>query len=414
MLGLLCSKQTAYLLDVLNPTMNIQTNDIKSLPYLDAESQKPEIERIVQENIELSREDWDSFEMSWNFRKHPFVRGVDSVQEAFQQWAQECENRFGMLKANEEELNRIFIEIYGLQDELNPEESEKEITVRKADLQRDMRNFVSYAVGCMLGRYSLDVDGLAYAGGAWDNGKYQTFPPVDCLTVTEEPFFENDIVTQFVKFISVVFRPERTEENLQFIADGLGTRYTGTAREKLRLYFMKDFFKNHCKTYQKRPIYWMFDSGKKNGFQGSLLCPPLDNRHHGQHPHWITCIPCNSITGTKSRTYRQILTPAKKSLKIRNGLKKIMNQLRETEEYDSQMGMVISARTALNPNDGIRENHEKAQIGIDGINYPMLAKIRPVSPLRNINIRMPPYRQFRTENGVNGIRTLFFSWDAVQ
>ena len=177
---------------------------------------------------------------------------------------------FNQLKANEEELNRIFIDIYGLQDELKPEVVDKDVTVRKADLQRDIKSLISYAVGCMFGRYSLDVDGLAYAGGEWDDGKYTTYPADkdNIIPICDDEYFDDDIVGRFVKFIEAVYGKDTLEENLKFIADALGGK--GQPREVIRNYFLNDFYKDHFKIYQKRPIYWLFDSGKKNGFKALI------------------------------------------------------------------------------------------------------------------------------------------------
>jgi type II restriction/modification system DNA methylase subunit YeeA len=189
------------------------------------------------------------------------------ISDKFKQWASECDERFNTLKANEEELNRIFIEIYGLRDELTPEVEDKDVTVRRADLGREIRSLLSYAVGCMFGRYSLDVEGLAYAGGEWDAGKYKTFIPDkdNIIPICDDEYFDDDILGRFVDFVRVVYGEETLEENLKFIVDALGAR--GTPREAVRAYFLNEFYKDHCKIYQKRPIYWLFDSGRKNGFK---------------------------------------------------------------------------------------------------------------------------------------------------
>ena len=191
------------------------------------------------------------------------------ISDKFAAWQEECEQRFQQLKANEEELNRIFIDIYGLQDELTPEVEDKDVTVRRADLTREIKSLLSYAVGCLFGRYSLDAEGLVYAGGEWDASKYVTLQPVkdNVLPLCDEEYFgENDLVNRIVEFVRVVYGADTLEENLAFIAKALGSK-GNTSREIIRNYFLKDFFADHCKIYQKRPIYWMFDSGKKNGFK---------------------------------------------------------------------------------------------------------------------------------------------------
>ena len=282
LMSFLNSNVALSILDCLSPTLNYEVGHIASLPVI--MSDKNSIEKIihtVEENINCSKSDWDSFETSWDFEEHPFVRlrqksreqtneGTCSsrIEYAFFWWDNECETRFNQLKANEEDLNRIFIEIYGLQDELMPEVEDKDVTVRKADLQRDMRSFVSYAVGCMFGRYSLDLEGLAYAGGEWDSDKYKSFIPDEdnCIPITDTAYFEDDIVGRFCEFVKVVYGEDTLEANLEFIAKALGNK-GNTSRDIIRNYFLNDFFKDHCKIYQKRPIYWLFDSGKQNGFK---------------------------------------------------------------------------------------------------------------------------------------------------
>lgn len=267
-----CNTIVAYeMLKIIAPTINFQVGDIAKLPIIYEEKNKPNIDALVEKNIYMSKSDWDAFETSWDFTKHPLLRNKLTISEAYSEWEAECNTRFAQLKANEEELNRIFINIYGLQDELTPEVEDKDVTVRKADLQRDIKSLLSYAVGCMFGRYSLDVEGLAYAGGTWDDSKYVTFKPDEdnVIPITDEDYFEDDIIGRLIAWLKVVYGAETLEENLRFIADALGTS-GDTARQKIRNYFLKDFFKDHCKIYQKRPIYWLYDSGKQNGFKALI------------------------------------------------------------------------------------------------------------------------------------------------
>ena len=192
------------------------------------------------------------------------------ISDKFKEWEAECDARFNQLKANEEELNRIFIEIYGLQDELTPEVEERDVTVRRAELQREIKSLISYAIGCIFGRYSLDVEGLCYAGGEWDASKYKTIIPDadNILPICDDEYFDEDLLGKIVKFVEVAYGKETLEENLRFIADALGGK--GTAREVIRNYLLNGFYADHLKTYQKRPIYWQFSSGKKNGFKALI------------------------------------------------------------------------------------------------------------------------------------------------
>ncbi len=270
LLGFLNSNIIAYALSIINPTISFPPGSISILPVASKTSgrYKLKIDNLVSENIAISREDWDAFETSWDFKHHPLIRKVSTIEEAFLAWKNECTERFRQLKANEVELNRIFIEIYGLQDELTPDVEDNDVTVRKADLERDIKSFISYAVGCMFGRYSLDIDGLAFAGGEWDESKYKTFPADKdaIIPVCDKEYFEDDIVARFADFVKAVYGAENLEKNLKFISRALGGKEENP-RKVIREYFIKDFFADHCKIYQKRPIYWLFDSGKKNAFK---------------------------------------------------------------------------------------------------------------------------------------------------
>ena len=270
-LSVLNTKVSQFFLSFLAPTLNFQLQDICSIPLPEQlKVVKAEAIEIGNKCVNESKNDWDSFEISLDFQYHPLLRKISTISEAFDQWQAECDDRFHQLKANEEELNRIFIDIYGLQDELTPEVEDKDVTVRKADLGRDIRSFISYAVGCMFGRYSLDVDGLAYAGGEWDNGKYISFAADkdNIIPICDDEYFEDDIVGLFVEFVKSVYGAETLDENLKFIADALGGK--GQPKDVIRNYFLNNFYADHCKIYQKRPIYWLFDSGKKNGFKALI------------------------------------------------------------------------------------------------------------------------------------------------
>ena len=266
----LCSKLAFEFLKFLNPTLNFQSGNIATLPYIQTKdiAQKEKINSIVLSNIEISKDDWDSFETSWDFEQHPLIRFKtnNNLKESFNAWKEYKEQQFKQLKANEEELNRLFIEIYGLQDEMDKYVADKDITVSLADELRDIKSLLSYAVGCMFGRYSLDVKGLAFAGGEFDKSKYRTLEADDdaVIPVLAEHMFSDDITSRFKDFLKAAFGTENFEENLEYVACVLGKKNTETADDTIRNYFMKDFYKDHIQTYQKRPIYWMFSSGKGN------------------------------------------------------------------------------------------------------------------------------------------------------
>ena len=299
LLGFMNSKIAASLLKILSPSMGFESGYLRKLPLIESDSLDSIVER-VKHCIDGSNAEWDSFEVSWDFKKHPLLRNVSTISEAFTQWQTECDARFNQLKVNEEELNRIFIDIYGLQDELTQKVEDKDVTVRKADLQRDIKSLLSYAVGCMFGRYSLDVEGLAYAGGEWDSSKYQSFIPDadNVIPITDEEYLDDDIVSRLCDWLKVVYGADTLEANLDYIAKALGNKGS-TSREIIRNYFLNDFFKDHCQTYSvtgsgKRPIYWLFDSGKQNGFKALVYL-------HRYTPDTIGI--CVSTTCTRCSAY---------------------------------------------------------------------------------------------------------------
>lgn len=374
-LGLLNSKVFLVVAKALNPTLNFQVKDICSLPLVI--SCLDVINSTVDKCIDISQVDWDSFETSWDFTTHPLIKPVPLISESFAQWSDECEKRFTQLKSNEEELNRIFIDIYGLQDELTPEVEDKDVTVRRADLTRDIKSLVSYAVGCMFGRYSLDVEGLAYAGGEWDGSKYKTFipDPDNCIPVTDEEYFRDDIVVRFVDFIRTVYGADTLEENLTFIADALGTR-GNTSRERIRNYFLNDFIKDHIKMYQKRPIYWMFDSGKQNGFRALVYMHRWNADTTGnvrvEYLHKLQRIYENEIRQSQdvaeTGSGREVSAAQKR-------IEKLTKQLKETHDFDEKIAHLALSRIDIDLDDGVKVNYEKVQTGDDGKKIEVLTKI---------------------------------------
>lgn len=300
------------------------------------------------------------------------------LKDKFAWWERETTGRYNMLKANEEELNRIFIDIYGLQDELTPEVEDKDVTVRRADLGREIRSLISYAVGCMFGRYSLDVNGLVYASGDWDGSKYKTFIPDadNCIPITDEEYFEDDIVGRFVEFIRTVYGAETLEENLDFVANALGNK-GNTSREVIRSYFMNDFFKNHCQIYQKRPIYWLFDSGKQNGFKALVYMHRWNADTIGnvrvEYLHRMQRIYEKEIarmqdTIDNSRNARDVAAAEKRK-------EKLVKQLKETKDYDAKIAHLALSRIDIDLDDGVKVNYEKVQTGQGGKKIEILAGI---------------------------------------
>ena len=446
-----------YLMNVLSQTLNFEVGQIGQQPIIVEEKSRSRIETITSENVKLSKLDWDSYETSWDFKGHPLVLGRlpepvwgdvpdrvafqnTSISYTYQMyWKKTCEYQFEKLKANEEELNRIFIDIYGLQDELTPDVADKDVTVHrifdtKDDVPESMQgssyvrtkrdeivSLLSYAVGCMFGRYSLDRQGLIFAGGNFDsvywkfkgqaalneqgdpidggyagislaNYHYPKFhdaenwedatslsyePDVDgILPITDEEYLEDDIISRLCSWLKAAYGADTLEENLDFIADALGGK-GNSSREIIRSYFLRDFFKDHCKTYQKRPIYWLFDSGKQNGFKALIYLhrytPDTIGNLRVDYLHKMQRVYESEINRMQdmidhSTNAREVAASTKRK-------EKLQKQLKECRDYDEMIAHLALSRIELDLDDGVKVNYEKIQTASDGKKYSVLAKI---------------------------------------
>lgn len=366
--ALLNSRLTPAYIDVLNPTLTTQVGDLKRIPLLKIDN-KDKIDVSSKECIAISKYDWDCFEISWDFKKHPIIEfKSNNIENSFNNWSEFTDKQFNQLKANEEELNRIFIEIYGLQDELTPEVEDKDITIRKADRERDIKSFISYAVGCMMGRYSLDEEGLAFAGGDFDINKYKTFKADEdaIIPITDAEYFEDDIVSKFVEFVKVVFGQESLEENLNYIADTecFKRKANESSRDCLRRYFLKGFMEDHLKIYQKRPIYWMFDSGKQNGFKVLIYM-------HRYNESMVAKIRTDYLHTLQRKYESEIdrldndmnseVVSSKEKATAKKLKEKIQKQLVECVAYDQVIAHVANQRIGIDLDDGVKVNYQKFQ-----------------------------------------------------
>ena len=409
LLALLNTKYANEIIKLINPTLNFVPGAVSSVPVKKDEKNKGKIIEIAEGNVQLSERDWDSFETSWNFKKHPLLRNVSTLSEAFTQWQTECDDRFNRLKANEEELNRIFIDIYGLQDELTPEVEDKDVTVRKADLQRDIKSLLSYAVGCMFGRYSTYKDGLLFAGEPYSlqafvdkmNERPGTisseelerayrnegivvdemfFPDADnVIPITDEEYLDDDIVSRLCAWLKAVYGADTLEANLDYIAKALGNKGS-TSREIIRNYFLNDFFKDHCQTYSvtgsgKRPIYWLFDSGKQNGFKALVYLhrytPDTIGNLRIDYLHKMQRVYESEINRMQdmmdhSGNAREVAAASKRK-------DKLAKQLKECREYDEKISHLALSRIELDLDDGVKVNYRKLQTAQDGKFYEVLA-----------------------------------------
>ena len=412
-LDLLNSKVANSFLQAIAPTINFGPEQINRVPFLlDKEC---EIENFVRSNITISKADWDSFETSWDFQCHPLIQnchGVDNekgeeqayIEDAYTEWEFDCNRRFNQLKANEEELNRIFIDIYSLQEELTPEVEDKDVTVRKADLGRDIRSFISYAVGCMFGRYSPYKEGLFYAGGEWDYNAYEDaawiakgkpevlefykqthfMPDEDnIIPICDDEYFVDDIVGRFAEFVKTVYGADTLEENLDFIASALGNK-GDTSREVIRNYFLKDFYADHLKVYQKRPIYWLFDSGKQNGFKALIYMHRYDADTVGRvRTDYLHRAQKYVETAMQSAQYIiENATSASEKSKATKAVTKYTKQLAEMKIYDEAIAHIANKRIEIDLDDGVKVNYEKfqgvevAQEGKKALKVDLLANLK--------------------------------------
>lgn len=366
-LGLLNSKIAQYYLDLTNATLNYQPGDIGNIPLIRNTNKENKISCLVKANVDYSKKDWDSFETSWHFKKHPFLNyPSELISESFLQWETFADQQFSQLKANEEELNRIFIDIYGLQDELTPEVEDKDITVRRANYERDSRSFLSYLVGIIFGRYSLDKEGLAYAGGEWHPENYYTYKPDadNILPITEDGLFSDDLVIKVVELVTYIYGEETLEENLLFLAQGLGKKVNERSEETILRYFQKTFYKDHLKIYQKRPIYWLFSSGKRGAFKALIYMHRYD-RDTVARVRTDYVLPLFMTLDNLITFEQQVVDSPDTSNQAKAAARKaIENYQKDKEElsvYSEVLDHIAKQRIELDLDDGVKVNYAKFQ-----------------------------------------------------
>lgn len=366
-LGLMNTDIVANLLLILSPTLDYHEGPISRVPVIIDKKYFSEVTALVEENIEIAKKDWDSFENSWDFKKHPLIRKTDSIEEAYCQWEKETDMSFAKLKSNEERLNEIFIDVYGLQNEVSKTVEDKDVSIRKADRNRDVKSFISYAVGCMFGRYSLDREGLVYAGGNWDQSLYSTYAADNdgIIPICDDEYFSDDIVGRFVNFVKTVYGTKKLEENLRFISESLGS--SGTPRDVIRDYFINGFYADHCSMCSvpssgKRPIYWMFDSGKRNGFKCLIYM-------HRYQADTIARIRTDYVHEQQSR-YRTAISELESRINsastservtLNKKLKHLQEQSAEIHNYEEKVHHIADKYISIDLDDGVKENYAKFQ-----------------------------------------------------
>lgn len=377
--GFMNSCVAEYMMKVLNPTITTPTGDVAKIPVIINYDEFERIKDLVHQCVAISREDSSYNETSWEFKYNPLIKtGEESIEEAFLKWKSQCDEKISTLMKCEKELNEIFIRIFGLEEELDGNVSANNITLNKADVQTDVKSLLSYAVGCMFGRYSLDVPGIVYAGGRWESSAYESFSPdIDnIIPITDEEYLEDDIVTRFCTWLKKSFGASKLEENLSFIATALGNKGK-TSRETIRDYFTNTFYSDHIKNYDKRPIYWMFDSGKNNGFkcliylhryqQDTIGNLRIDYLHRLQRVYDSETSRMQDIID-HSTNQREVGIARKRQ-------EKLIKQLQECRQFDEKLAHLALSRIQLDFADGIKENYKKIQTAADGKEYSVLVKM---------------------------------------
>jgi hypothetical protein len=359
-----CNSSVAcHFLSFLAPTLNIMVGQVLSLPFDSACLKNQAVMESATNCIEFEKRDWDAFETSWNFVRHPLVGGKHMgylISALFDEWAATCSKRFLEVKQNEEKINAIYIDQYNLSGELSPCVSDDDVSIRKADLNRESKSLLSYFVGLTMGRYSLDSDGLVYAGGKWDLNRYVSYKPnTNGIEVLNNDFFgDESLDNKCISLLRTIYGADTFEKNISFISDALGGK--GSPRDTISSYFLNDFYQDHLKIYQKRPIYWLFDAGKKNSFKALVYI-------HRYSPDTLATLRTDYILPLLDRYNSRIDFLAKElptlsgneANKITKELEKLKGQFQELSEYEPKIHHLADQHIALNLDDGVKANYEK-------------------------------------------------------
>ena len=364
--GLIGSRVGMALLKVINSTISFQVENIVQIPVIVDKELKPRIDEKVKRNVEIAKEDWDSDEVSWHFLRSPLLTYNTSglIADAISAWSEHLRRNADETAMNEKAITDLFAHVYGISDEELSYVEDRDVTVKLPDTTRDIKYFISYAVGCIMGRYSLDKPGLVFAGGEWDENAYRSFVPDKdgILPICDDEYFEDDIVGSFVNFVETAFGYAHLEENLQFIANALGGH--GASRDIIRRYFINDFYNDHCAMYSitgsgRRPIYWLFDSGKKNGFKCLIYM-------HRYQPDTIARIRTDYVHEQQSR-YRTAIADleqringasASERVKLSKQLAKLQAQAEEIRIYEEKIHHLADQMIKIDLDDGVKHNYE--------------------------------------------------------
>lgn len=361
----LCSKLVERFLQVLNPTLNYQVGDIQKLPILEKAFES--VNSNFQKPIDIAKIDWDSYETSWDFTQNPIIRTNQSnLEQAFNTWQQQNANAVAEMKRLEEENNKLFIEAYGLQDELTPDVPDEQITLTRADREKDSQRLVSYALGCMMGRYSLDEPGLIYAHAGnqdFDASRYQTFPADadGIIPLTEMHWFEDDATHRIREFLTAVWGKDTLDANMLWLAESLDKKASETAEDTIRRYLASKFYKDHMQTYKKRPIYWLFSSGKQGAFQ-ALVYLHRYNESTLARMRTEYVMPLISKMAAMVNSLQSEIENSDSAAEIKRKEKELQNlhkQQAELSSFEEKLRHYADQRITLDLDDGVKVNYGK-------------------------------------------------------
>lgn len=363
-LAFLNSNISREFLSAYNSTVNLLSTDVSNLPLIIDYDKIDIINYLTIELTEIAYKNWNNREVAFNFNKHPLIGKKSLISESYIEYNNQCLKDKNIWINNEKEINCIFNKIYDLEEEMSNQNSKEFVTLLENELIDDIKSFISYAVGCMFGRYSLDNEGIQFAGGTFDLDNYSKFKPDDdnIIPVLDTEYFEDDIVGRFVEFVKVCFGEETLEENLNFIAGALKKKGK-TSREIIRNYLLNDFYKDHLQMYKKCPIYWQFDSGKQNAFKclvymhryepGLVARVRTDYLHKTQKAIEQNLSHCDNIIANSSN--KSEITKATKDRS------KYIKQLDEIKVYDEALGHVANQHVEIDLDDGVKVNYAKFQ-----------------------------------------------------
>ncbi|HBM1183115.1 TPA: BREX-1 system adenine-specific DNA-methyltransferase PglX [Acinetobacter baumannii] len=357
-----------YFLQIISPTLNFGAGDIGKVPALiNLIDDEDKIYLHHDELINISKKDWDSYETSWDFTQNPIIRTNQSnLEQAFNTWQQQNADAVAEMKRLEEENNKLFIEAYGLQDELTPDVPDEQITLTRADREKDCQRLVSYAIGCMMGRYSLDEPGLIYAHAGnqdFDASRYQTFPADadGIIPLTEMHWFEDDATHRIQEFLTAVWGKDKLDANMLWLAESLDKKASETAEDTIRRYLASKFYKDHMQTYKKRPIYWLFSSGKQGAFQALVYL-------HRYNESTLARMRTEYVMPliSKMAAYANSLETAKESSdsaaeikRIEKKLQDLHKQQAELSSFEEKLRHYADQRISLDLDDGVKVNYGK-------------------------------------------------------